>query len=314
MFRYVLRRLVGLVILLWLLSTLLFVCLRLSGDPVKLLAGDAQPEQIEAIRQKLGLADPILVQYGRFIAGIVPHFDAEGQLSALDFGNSFRSYRPARDVVGDRIPATVLLGVTSLLLATLVAIPAGIYSAASQNKVSRFLVVFVTLIGQSIPSFWLGILLILLFSVELRLLPAFGYGEAQNLILPALTLAAFPLARLTRLVRSEMLEVLGQDYVRTARSKGLGERAVLIQHALRNALLPVITVIGFDFAFVVGGSVIVETIFAWPGIGRQMVNSALDRDYAVVQTIVFLIGTVVVLANLAVDLVYRLLDPRIELG
>jgi peptide/nickel transport system permease protein len=309
-----LRRLVGLVILLWLLSTLLFICLRLSGDPVKLLAADAQPEQIEAIRKKLGLSDPILVQYQRFMTGILPHIDGNGNLSALDFGDSFRAYRPARDVVGDRIPATLLLGLSSLALAIVVAIPAGIFSAASQSKGSGFLVTLLTLVGQSIPSFCLGILLILLFSVQLRILPAFGYGEAQNLILPVLTLAAFPIARLSRLVRSEMLEVLGQDYVRTARSKGLTERAVLIRHGLRNALLPVITVIGFDFAFVVGGSVIVETIFAWPGIGRQMVSSALDRDYAVVQTIVFLIGSVVVLANLVVDLLYRILDPRIELN
>lgn len=306
--RYILARLVQLVLVLLGISTVLFFLMRLSGDPASAIAGEyATPEQIQRIRQQFGLDLPLYQQYVRFV----------WQISHLDFGDSFAqgsltNRTSAMGLVTSRLPATLQLGATSMLIAVIVSIPLGIFAAVTPRSPVTILLTSITIVGQSLPSFWLGLLLIILFAVVWRLLPPFGYGGPEYFVLPAITLAILPLARLVRLVRSGMLEVLGMDYVRTARAKGLPEGAVLWGHALRNTLIPVITVIGVQLGQLVGGSVIVETIFNWPGVGAQLIRAVSGRDYPVVQATVFVIAAFVVVINLLVDLTYRWLDPRIQ--
>jgi ABC-type dipeptide/oligopeptide/nickel transport system permease component len=301
---YVLQRLIQLVPVLLGISTMLFFLLRMSGDPVYLLVGDdASPEVVARIRHAYGFDKPVLQQYGEFLAKAV----------VLDFGDSIRANQPASRQVLNRLPATLQLSLVAMALAIVVALPLGIISAIRRGGGSSALVMLGALFGQSVPSFALGIYLILIFGVTLHWLPTFGYGRPENLILPAITLAALPMARYARLMRSEMLEVLGQDYIRTAYAKGLGPVNVVRSHALKNALIPVVTQIGLDFGLLFAGSVIIETIFAWPGVGRLLIESAQNRDYPVVQATVFMIASVVVIANLLVDLLYRWLDPRIGL-
>jgi ABC-type dipeptide/oligopeptide/nickel transport system permease component len=283
-------------------STALFFVLRLSGDPVMLLVpAEATPEQIEGLRRAMGFADPLLVQYVRFMR----------HLLVLDFGDSLLFRQPAMKMVLERAPATIELTVAAILLAVVVALPVGIYSATHPGGWSSRLLTLATLLGQSMPGFWLGILLILFFAVGLRLLPSFGNETPSHLILPALTLGAFPMARLMRLTRSGMLEVLSEDYIRTAYAKGLSDRIVFYRHALRNFLIPIVTIIGVDFSTLLGGAVLVESVFSWPGLGLQVVKGALSRDYPIVQATVFCVALMVVLINLAVDVVYLVLDPRI---
>ncbi|MBI4505006.1 MAG: ABC transporter permease [Chloroflexi bacterium] len=303
MTRYILLRLAYLVLAVWALVTLLFFLIRLSGDPIALLVGfDTTPERIAETRRQYGVDLPVHEQYVRFVQSAV----------ALDFGRSFRYQRDALSVVWERVPATVELGLAALLLTAVVAFPAGIVGAVRRGRLSGFLVMVGALVGQSVPIFWLAIMLILLFSVHLRLLPSFGRGGPEHLILPAVTLSSFLIARQARLIRSGMIEVLGQDYIRTARAKGLGELVIIGRHGLRNMMLPIVAVLGVDVSFLIGGSVITETVFAWPGMGHLMVSSVLGRDYPVVQAAAFVIGVGVVLINLLVDMTYRLLDPRIS--
>ncbi len=286
------------------ISTALFFLIRLSGDPIALLAGpDAGPAVIASIRQQLGLDDPLWIQYGRFL----------GALLRLDFGNSFRTHQPAMPMVLEQLPSTLELGGLAILLAVMVGVPAGVLAAARRGPVSS--VVFVlALLGQSIPNFALGILLIVVFAVGLHLLPSFGHASAAAFVLPVVTLAAYLVAKLARLARSGVLETLGEDYVRTARAKGLPPGRVLWRHAVRNALLPVLSVLGIELSYLVSGSVIVETVFAWPGVGRQLIQAVTARDYPVVQAATFLIAVLVVLINLAVDVAYRVADPRLRQG
>ncbi|OGL13454.1 MAG: ABC transporter permease [Candidatus Rokubacteria bacterium RIFCSPLOWO2_02_FULL_72_37] len=301
---YVARRLAQSLLVLLGVSFVVFFILHLTGDPaLVLLPPDATAEDIREFREAMGFNDPFLVQYGRFLAGALRG----------DFGRSVRHDEPAFDLVAERMPATLELAGAALLIALALAIPAGIVSAVRRNTALDYVSTVVALLGQSMPTFWLGIMLILVFSVRLNLLPSSGRGTLEHLILPAITLGLFTTARITRLTRSGMLEVLNQDYIRTARAKGVGGPPVVWKHALKNAAIPIVTIVGIELGTLLGGSVITETIFAWPGVGRLSVQAIYNRDYPVVQAAVFLLSTTFVAVNLAVDVLYTYLDPRIRL-
>ena len=302
---WLVRRLIYAAITLVVISMVVFSLVRMTGDPVLLfLPQDATQEDINRVRRQFGFEDPLIQQYRRFL------------LSALrgDFGVSIKFQEPVLDVVTRRLPATVLLASAAMLLTLAVALPAGIVSALRRNSLIDRLTMTAVVLGQSMPSYWLGVMLILLVSVQWRLLPAFGYGTLAHLVLPAVTLSAFFIARIARLTRSGMLEVLKSDYIRTAEAKGLPVTSVVLKHALKNAGLPIITIVGIEFGTLLGGTVITETIFAWPGLGRLAVDAIYGRDYPVVQTIVLLVSAIFVSLNLIVDVLYRWIDPRIELG
>jgi peptide/nickel transport system permease protein len=303
MLGFVIRRFVRGLITLWLVVTVVFFGLRISGDPVTLMLGfEASPQAIESMREKLGLNDSIPVQYFRYLQLV----------SRGDFGNSLREPRPVTEVVFDRVPATLELAAAALVLALVIGVPIGIIAALRRNSlVDRGLMAFAFL-GQSAPAFFVGILLILCFSLWLQVLPSAGRGDWKHLIMPALTLSTYGMASMARLTRSSVLEVLGADYVRTARAKGLSESRVLMGHILRNAALPVITILGLQVGLAISGAVITETVFAWPGMGRLAANAVFRRDYPVIQFIVILIAVSVVLINFLIDIFYGLVDPRIR--
>jgi len=301
MIKYIARRMISLVVILILVPTTLFLLLRLSGDPAALFAGpDASPEQISSLREALGYNNPLHVQYVRFMNGLL----------FLDFGNSLRFRAPAFPIALERLPATLILTGAAMAIAVSVGIPVGILVARRRRGVISLIAQVMVLLGQSTPAFWLGILLMMVFSVKFGLLPVVGHGDVRHLILPAFTLAAWPMAGLTRLVRSGMLDVLGQDYIRTAYAKGLSDLVVTYRHAFRNVMISVVTYAGLQFSQLLGGAVIVETVFAWPGMGSRMVLAVLQRDYPLVQASVFIIAVLVVLIMLLVDLMYNLVDPR----
>jgi len=300
---FLVRRLLQSLVVLLGVSFVVFAILYLTGDPaLVLLAPDASAEDVRRFREVMGFNDPFFVQYGRFLKGAL-----QG-----DFGQSLRHGEPAFGLVLERMPATFQLAGAALLLALCLAIPAGIVSAVRRNTALDYVSTVVALFGQSLPSFWLGIMLILLFSVQFHLLPSSGRGTPGHLVLPAVTLGLFTTARITRLTRSGMLEVLSQDYIRTARAKGVSDRPVVWKHALKNAAIPIVTIVGIELGTLLGGSVIIESIFAWPGVGRLSVQAIANRDYPVVQAAVFLLATTFVIVNLVVDLLYTYLDPRIR--
>jgi peptide/nickel transport system permease protein len=301
---YLFRRFVQSLLVLFGISFVVFAILHLTGDPtLVLLPPDASPEDVRRFREQMGFNDPFHVQYLRFLTGALRG----------DFGQSIRHGEPAFGLVLERLPATFELAGAGLGIALVLAIPAGIISAVRRNTPVDYVATVVALLGQSMPTFWLGIMLILVFSVQLNLLPSSGRGSLQHLILPAITLGLFTTARITRLTRSGMLEVLNQDYIRTARAKGVGDPPVVWKHALKNAAIPIVTIVGIELGTLLGGSVITETIFAWPGVGRLSVQAISNRDYPVVQAAVFLLATTFVLVNLIVDVIYTYLDPRIRL-
>lgn len=306
MTRYVVGRLIQTVPVVVGVATMLFVLLRLSGDPAIIMAGgqSASAETIAAVRQKFGLDRPLWEQYVLFIS----------QLFRLDFGQSYTWHQPALAVVADRLPTTILLTGSSFILSFVVGVPLGLIAALQRGTVAARVAMLVSFLGQSVPSFWLGILLILLFSVQLKWLPAFGSGDIRHLILPVITISGFAIARNARLVRSGMLEVMNEDYIRTARSKGNRERVVVMRHAIKNMLLPIITVSGLQIGFLVGGAVLAETIFAYPGVGSLLIQAVGNRDYPVIQATVFITATAVVLSSLTVDILYTYVDPRIRYG
>ncbi len=300
---YLLRRLWQSLLVLFGVSVVVFLILHLTGDPAALLLPpDATAEDIAKFRTAMGFDDPWRVQYLRFLKGAVRG----------DFGESLRHGEPAMALVLERLPATFELAGAGLLIALCLAIPAGIVSAVRRNTAVDYVSTVVALLGQAMPTFWLGIMLILVFSVRLNWLPSSGRGGLEHLILPAITLGLFTTARITRLTRSGMLEVLGQDYIRTARAKGVGEPPVVWKHALKNASIPIVTIVGIELGTLLGGSVITETIFAWPGVGRLSVQAIFNRDYPVVQSAVFLLASTFVIVNFLVDVVYTYLDPRIR--
>ena len=301
---YLTRRLLQSLIVLLGVSFVVFGILFLTGDPaLVLLPPESTVEDIQKFREAMGFNDPFFVQYVRFLKGALHG----------DFGQSVRHSEPAFHLVVERMPATFQLAGAALAVALALAIPAGIISAVRRNSALDYVSTVVALLGQSMPTFWLGIMLILVFSVQLNRLPSSGRGTFAHLVLPAITLGLFTTARITRLTRSGMLEVLNQDYIRTARAKGVGDPPVVWKHALKNAAIPIVTIVGIELGTLLGGSVITETIFAWPGVGRLSVQAIYNRDYPVVQAAVFLLASTFVLVNLFVDMVYTYLDPRIRL-
>jgi peptide/nickel transport system permease protein len=300
---WVLGRLVQTVLVVVLALTAVFGMVRLSGDPVLLfMPMDIQDKDVNEIRQRLGFNDPLAVQYARFLAGAVHG----------DFGESLRYRRDAFALVLERLPATLLLAACAVGLTLVVAVPLGVLSAVRRNGLLDGVATVVTVLGQAIPGFWLGLMLIYVFSVQLRWLPTGGTGTVAHLVMPSVVLAAFFSARMARLTRSSMLEVLGEDFVLTARAKGLHEARVVLAHALRNSAIPIVTLAGLELGQLLGGAVITETIFAWPGLGRLTVQALLNRDFPVVLAAVSLTSVVYTLINLLVDVLYALLDPRVR--
>ncbi|MBI4279672.1 MAG: ABC transporter permease [Armatimonadetes bacterium] len=291
------------ILLLLLATVVVFLILRLApGDPALLLLGDqTSPEGLAQLRKVMGLDRPLPEQYLNYLS----------RLLRGDFGTSIRAQRPVLTYVGYRLPASLQLLAATLAFAILLGLPIGIIAAVRHRSLVDYSVMTVSLLGQSVPAFWLGLMLIVVFSVHLRLLPPSGRGGLAHLIMPSFTLGFYLLGLVSRLTRSEMLEVLSADYVRTARAKGLAERIVVAKHALRNALLPVVTVLGLQAGALLGGAVVTETVFSWPGIGSLAVQAVYQRDYPVVQGIVLLSATMFVLVNFLVDVMYLYLDPRI---
>jgi ABC-type dipeptide/oligopeptide/nickel transport system permease component len=284
--------------------TLVFVVLHMTGDPVMmLLPPNASREEIDAHYRTLGLEQTMIVKYRRYLATNARRY----------FGTSLQHQQPAMGLVAERLPASALLAVTALGLAVAVALPLGIVAAARRGTVLDRLAVALAALGQSAPIFWTGLMLMLVGSVILQLLPTSGYGTWRHLILPALTLASYPMAAIARLVRSGMLEVLDADYVRTARAKGLPERGVVLKHTLRNAALPIVTVVGLQFGLLLGGAIVCEMIFSWPGVGRLMIFAIYNRDFPLVEAAVFVMAMVFVAGNMLVDVCYAWLDPRVKL-
>ncbi len=301
--RFVAGRLVSGAVVVVLAVTAVFFMVRLSGDPVLLFAPmDTSRKDIDEIRERLGFNDPLVVQYGRFM----------GDAARGDFGNSTREQRPAMEVVVERLPATVQLGVVALVLSLAIGVPLGVLAATRHGSIWDKVASLIAVAGQAIPGFWLGLLLMLLFAVRLGWLPTSGRGGVQHMIMPAITLAAFSTARYARLARSTMLDVLNQDYIRTAQAKGLAGRSVVWGHAFKNASIPLITMTGLEIGRLLEGAVIIEQVFAWPGIGWVTVQALLNRDFAVVMAAVVLFAVMYTLANLLTDLAYGRVNPQVR--
>lgn len=305
MWNYLIQRLFYSIFVLIGISLIVFVTVRLTGDPVAMLLQDGNPSQedLDEMRRLLDLDKPVPIQYVNFLTKAVTG----------DFGRSFRYSTPALGLVLERMPATLQLTLAAMSVAVLIAFPLGIISAVSRGSFLDFSVRLVSLIGISMPNFWLGIILIIIFGVNLHWLPVSGSGGLKYLIMPSIALGSALAGTLTRLLRSSMLDVLSDDYIRTAHAKGLSGRMVLTRHALRNALIPVLTILGLQFGLLLGGAVIIENVFAWPGVGRLVVTSIGLRDYPVVQASVIVLALILLIVNLLVDFLYTVVDPRVTL-
>ncbi len=291
-------------LLFFLVALTVFLLGHLTGDPVRLMVPDEATEQEMAdLRHQLGLDRPLYVQFYAFIA----------HAGRGDLGISLRYRRPALALVLERMPATVKLSIAAMVLALLVAVPAGLIPATRPGSWADSIISTVSVIGQSLPAYWIGIMLIILFAVDLRWLPATGSGTFAHLVLPAVTLGLWPMARIARVLRSSVFEVIREQYISTARAKGLAERTVFLRHVLRNASIPVVTMIGLTFGTILGGAVITESVFAWPGVGRLALEAVYNRDFPLVQATVFVVATIFVIINFCLDLTYVVLDPRIRL-
>ena len=302
--RYVCVRVLQLVPTLIGVTLFAFVVIRLSGDPTSvLLPAEATEAQRAAFRQAYGLDRPILEQYVRYV----------WRLLHGDFGVSLFQGEPALRLVLARLAATVQLAATAIGIVVLVGIPLGVLAAVRRGTIVDYITLSLVALGQSVATFWLGLMLILLFAVAWRLVPPSGYGSAVQIILPAFTLAAYYIAVAARLTRSGMLEVLAQDYIRTARAKGLSERFTVFRHALRNAIIPILTVLGIQIGDLLAGSVVTETVFAWPGVGTLALDAILRRDYPLVQAVIVVLAVIYATVNLAVDLLYAWVDPRVRI-
>jgi peptide/nickel transport system permease protein len=303
--RYIARQLAQLVVVIFGISILAFAILHVIGDPVVLLLPqNAGPQEYERYRKLLGLDQPLHVQYAKFASRAVHG----------DFGKSWYADTPAFRLVVERMPPTIYLTFAGLLVALLIAVPLGILAALKRHSFVDNLCTMLAVAGQAMPIFWLGIMLIIVFAVHLRLLPASGYGTWQHFLMPAFTLGAFLAPITMRLVRSGVIEVMNMEYIKTARAKGVGEPLVVIKHAFRNACIPVITVLGLQFGQLLGGAIVTETVFAWPGVATLTVESIRNQDFPVVQCAVVLLALIIVIVNLVVDLVVGLIDPRIRVG
>ena len=303
--RYLLSRVLQAIITLWLLTLVAFVLTRLTGNPLDvLLDARATEEDRAAMAQALGLDRTWSAQYAIYL----------GKLARGDFGDSFKTRRPALEVVLERFPWTLELGSAAFLLSVAIAVPVGVITAVRKDTAVDALGKVIALLGQSLPTFWLGLMLILVFAVTLGWLPAGGSGSLSHLVLPAVTLGWFTVAGIMRLVRSAMLDTLGEEYVTAARAKGLAEPGVVWKHALRNAVIPPLTYAGLVFVALLAGAVVTETVFAWPGVGQLVIESIAFRDFPVIQIIFLLFGALYIAMNLAVDLLYAWVDPRIRLA
>lgn len=314
MLRYFIRRALALIPVFFLMTVIVFLLIRLvPGDPVDVMYGaeGLDPARRAALERSLGLDQPLVVQYVKWL----------GRALSGDLGRSYRAQMPVLQLILQRLPATLYLSLAALVFSVVLAIPLGILSAIRRNSWADLGAIGFAILGISLPQFWSGIMLVLIFAVWLRWLPSIGFVPPQedffkflrHLTLPAITLGWSLAGTTTRLTRSSVLEELGRDYVRTARGKGLPESHVLWRHALRNALIPTVTMVGLQLAFLIGGAVVVETVFAWPGIGLLVVDSIFARDYPVVQGVILTVAVLVVLVNLLVDFIYTILDPRIRL-
>jgi peptide/nickel transport system permease protein len=298
------RRMVRLIVICFGISIITFLLMHLSGDPVAMMLPEATEADRAILREAMGFNRPLLVQYGAFMVRAV-----QG-----DFGHSFFHRSPALALVFERMPTTLLLTLCALVLAVVIAIPAGIFTAVRRYSVFDHVATVGVLLGQSMPVFWTGIMLILLFAVGLNLLPASGWESWQAMVLPTLTLGTFQAPLFLRMSRSAMLEVLGLDYVQTARAKGLGEWLVIAKHALKNAAIPIVTVIGLQFGVLLGGAVVTETVFAIPGMGRLIVRAIGQLDFPVVQAGVMMLSLIIVAVNFIVDLFYLYLNPQVRIS
>jgi ABC-type dipeptide/oligopeptide/nickel transport system permease component len=291
-------------IMLVLVALTVFLLGHLTGDPVRLMVPDEATEpEMAALRRELGFDRPLSVQFVDFLAHA-----AQG-----DLGRSLRYRQPALALVLERMPATVELGTAAMMIALLAAVPAALVCAPRPGSVLDALASTAAAVGQALPPFWIGIMLILLFAVHLQWLPAAGRGDVGSLVLPAITLGLWPMARMARMLRSSLLDVLQQDFVRSARAKGLSERAVLLRHVLRNASIPTVTMAALTYGSILGGTVITESVFAWPGVGRLALEAVYNRDFPLLQATVLVVAWIFVVINLALDLLYVWLDPRIRL-
>ncbi len=301
---YLFRRVVRAVVVVVGVSFISFAVLFLSGDPTDTMVGeDWTVEEVQSLRRDMGLDKPWLVQYALYV----------GRAVQGDFGESLRYRQPAFELIMERLPATLELAFVALVLSIVLAFPVGILSATQRGSPYDHGGMLLALLGQSMPVFWLGLMLILVFGVELRWLPISGRSGWEHLVLPAVALSTYSIARNARVVRSSMLEVLRHEYVKTARAKGLSEWVVVNVHALRNSMIPVVTIIGLEFGHLLGGAVIVETIFAWPGVGRLLIHAVYAKDFPLVQASVTITALMFVSVNLVVDLLYSVLDPRVRL-
>jgi peptide/nickel transport system permease protein len=299
------QRLIHSFFVLWGISTVVFFLMHLSGDPTNLmLPPDASYEQRDEFRHQMGYDRPLLVQYGDFLS----------RAARLDFGESIRHKQPAMELVIERIPATLQLSLVGFSIALIVAIPLGVLAAVKRGSIFDSICLIISLTGQSFPVFWLGIMLILVFSERLHWLPSAGRGDWKNLILPGITLSMLSMAMIMRVLRSSLLEVMDADYIRTAKGKGLHYNLTLFRHVFPNAAIPVVTIIGLSIGLLLGGAVITETVFAWPGMGRLVVQAISNRDYPVVQAFVAMNAMVIVVINLVVDMTYTWLDPRVSIS
>ena len=305
MFEYLIRRLAGTIPVLLAVSVLVFLFVHLlPGDPARLVAGpDASLQDIAAVRVEMGLDRPLPVQYLHYL----------GEIARLHLGRSIKTHQTVAELIGERFMPTLLLTVFAMLWSVTAGVAIGVLSGVKRGRWIDQAAMVVAISGVSFPGFWLGLLLIDLFSVRLRWLPTGGYGTWQNFVLPAFTLGVAVAAVMARFTRSAFVEITAEDYVRTARAKGVPERSVVWKHTLRNALIPVITLTGLQFGFLLGGAIVVETVFAWPGLGRLLVDSVAYRDYPVIQAEIMLFSFEFVLINLVVDLLYGLVNPEIRL-
>ena len=306
---YIVRGLLQSIVVVWIVLLIIFLMLHLTGDPADvLMPPEATNEEVDAFRTEMGFDRPLHEQYFSFLFG---HKENLGVLRG-DFGTSFYHQEPAMGLVTERIPATLMLAVASLFVGLVIAIPAGILSAVFRNSWIDHFSSVLSMAGQSIPNFWLGLMLIIVFSEILGWLPTSGYREARSIVLPAFAAGLYATARIMRMMRSTLLEVMSQDFINTARSKGISEALVISRHALKNASIPVITIIGLELGGLLSGTVVVEVVFAWPGVGWLVVEAIQSNDYPVVQAAVALLSFMFVGVNLAVDILYAWLDPRIS--
>ena len=305
MLKYIIKRLFYAIFVLWGVATIVFFLVRLTGDPIAImLPPDASEEHIAQITATFGLDRPYLEQYLKFL----------GNLLRFDFGYSLRYYQPVFGLIIERMPATFRLAGCAMFFALIFAIPAGIVAALNRGKAVDQGIMAILMVGQSMPVFWVGILMVMLFSVTLRWFPTGGYGDGglRYLVLPAVALGMHYMALTARLLRASLIEVMGTDYIRTAKAKGLLPQKVTTKHALQNAMLPTITVIGLQIGGLLGGSIVTETVFGWPGVGQLLIQSITYRDFPLIQACVILLAAVFIIVNLIVDIIYVFIDPRIS--